>query len=89
MTNTDTRLAAYKARLMNLETARRENAEDRRELRKEMLGAGVSKTEVAGVLLAVKREFESADRKAARTAAEEVADMLGASGSAPLFGAAA
>lgn len=89
MTNTDTRLAGYKARLLRLEDKKREAAEDIKEVKKEMKGAGLSKAEIAGVVLAVKREFESDERKATRTLAEEIADMLAASGDAPLFGAAA
>ena len=88
MTNTDTRLASYKGRLLRLESEKREAAEDIKELRKEMKGAGLSKAEIAGVVLAVKREFESEDKKAARTAAEEIADMLAGEG-VPLFAGAA
>lgn len=87
--NVDQRLAAFKTRALRIETEKREAAEDLKELRKEMKGVGLSKSEIAGVMLAVRREFESEDKRAARTAAEEVADMLAASGDAPLFGAAA
>lgn len=88
MTNVDTRLAGYHDRALRLETSKREVAEDLKELRKEMKGTGLSKTEVAGVFLAVKRSFESDDRKAARTAEEEVAAMLAREGLG-LFAAAA
>lgn len=89
MTNVDQKLAAYHARMLNLETEKRERGADIRDLRKEMKSNGLSKDEIAGITLAVRRSFESADAAAARTAAQEVADMLGASGDAPLFERAA
>lgn len=89
MTGHNGELASYRDRWLRIEMEKRERSEDLRELKKEMLGAGVSKDEVAGVALAVRREFESADRRAKRTEAERIADELAASGAAPLFGAAA
>jgi uncharacterized protein (UPF0335 family) len=89
MSNVDPKLASFKARLLNLETEKRARSEDIADLKKEAKSAGLSKEEIAGFVLAVRREFETADKKASRTAAEEVADMLAASGDAPLFGRAA
>lgn len=89
MSNVDQRLQSYRDRLLRLESEKRERTTDITELRKEMKGSGLSKAEIAGIVLAVRREFESADKKAARTEAELVADQLALSGTAPLFGAAA
>ena len=88
MTNTDPRLASYRDRLLRLETERRENAEDTKELTQEMRKAGLSKSDIRGIKLAIARTFESEDQRADRAAAEAVADMLAASGTAPLFAAA-
>ena len=87
MTNIDTRLASYKARAIQIETSKREAAEDLKELRKEMKSNEITKDEIGGVFLAVKRHFESEEKKATRTAQEAVADMLASEGVA-LFAAA-
>lgn len=87
MSNVDPKLSAYYARVLRLETEKREAAEGLADLGKEMKANGLSADEIAGVKLAVKRSFESAEKAAKRTAAEEVADMLAASGTAPLFAA--
>jgi hypothetical protein len=85
MSNTNAPLLAFKNKVLEIETRKREAAEDMRDLRTEMKSAGVAPHEIAGIMLAVRRSFESDEKTAKRTAAEEVADMLGASGDAPLF----
>lgn len=85
MSNADPKLVSIRDRRFNLEERRREVVEDIKELKKEAKGVGLSKAEVAGIELDVKRKFESAEKKAARTEAEEVADSLALSGGAPLF----
>ncbi len=89
MTNADTKLIAFRDRLTALEQTKRNAAEDGREIVKEMKSLGLSKAEISGVKLAVRRSFESADKAASRTEAEQIADQLALSGDAPLFGAAA
>ncbi len=89
MSNVDPKLIAFRNRLINVAEAKQIAAEDAREITKEMKSIGLDKDEIAGVKLAVRRHFESADKAAARTAAELVADELALSGDAPLFGAAA
>ncbi len=88
MSNVDERLVAYKRRLLALTEEKQRVAEDISELNKEMKGVGVSKDEAAGVKLAVKRSFETADKKATRITAEEIADSLGDYADMPLGKAA-
>lgn len=89
MTNVHQKLAAYRDRWLDLEGEKRDRAEDIKQLRTEMASNRCSKDEIAGVALDVKRQFETPERRAKRTAAEHIADMLGASGDAPLFERAA
>ena len=84
----DERSAAYLARLIRLEEERRDNATDRSELAMEMKGAGLLAEEIAGIKLAVKRHFESDERRAFRETAESVAAALGDFASSPLGDAA-
>ena len=86
--NTDARAASFLARLIQLEDERREYAEDRRELTKEMAGAGLSKDEIAGIKLAVKRHYESEEARAKRVSVEEFAESLGSLRELPLGQAA-
>lgn len=88
MTNADPKLILWFERRYRLEEQRREVAEDIKELRKEGVSTGLLKEEVAGAELEVKRRFMSDKKRAAKTAAEEVADQLALTGS-PLFEAAA
>lgn len=76
-TNQDTRALAFKERLTRLETERRDIAESIRDMSKEMKGVGLTADEVAGVKLAVRRSFETADAKAKRETVEEFASALG------------
>ncbi len=88
MTNTDQRLTSYRDRAIRLETEKRNLAEDLKELWKEAKGNGVSKDEIAGAKLSVKRHFEDDEKRAKRVTAEEVAASLGEFASSPLGGAA-
>ena len=73
----DDKTKAFFDRMLRLETEKREVAEGQRDLAKEMKGVGLGKDEIAGIKLAVRREFESEERKAARESAEAVASALG------------
>lgn len=88
MTNTDTRAAAFLTRLTKLETEKRYLSEDIRELAKEMKGIGMSADEIAGVKLAVRRSFESDEKRVKRETAEEFAASLGGLRDSPLGNAA-
>jgi uncharacterized protein (UPF0335 family) len=88
VSNVDQKLKSYRDRAYRIDQEKRNAANDMRELKAEMKSNGLSKTEIAGVLLWVRQENESDDKKAARQAAQEVADMLAAAG-APLFASAA
>lgn len=70
--------AKYRDRLINLEQEARDIASARADLRVEMKGAGLSKTDIAGIKLAVQRHFETSEKRAERESAEEVAAALGA-----------
>jgi uncharacterized protein (UPF0335 family) len=87
MKNTNSDLAMFAARIIRLETERRERSEDIREVYIEMKGE-CSKSEIAGVRLAVKRSFETDDKMRARLDAEEVAESLGDFANLPLGRAA-
>jgi len=87
VSNTD-RAAAFLARLVNLEQERRENAEDRKELGTEMKAADLTKVEIAGIKLAVKRHFEDDGARALRESVEEFAEALGGFKDTPLGEAA-
>lgn len=88
MSNVDGKTKAYFERAVRIETEKRTLAEDAKELKKEMKGNGLTPEEVSGIALAVKRHFETADKKAKRTAAEDVADALGGFADSPLGAAA-
>lgn len=77
MSNVDSRTKAFFDRMVRLETEKREIAESVRDLAKEMKGVGLLAEEIAGIKLAVKRHFETEDKKATRESAEAVADALG------------
>lgn len=88
MTNTDEKAAAFLARLIRLEDEKRQNAEDRSEVLTEMKSAHLLKEEIAGIKLAVRRHFESEDKRKFRESAEEFADALGPFRDSPLGAAA-
>ena len=88
MSNVDSKTKAYFDRLLRLENEKRDLAETAKDLTKEMKGCGLSKEEISGIKLAVKREFETADKKASREEAEEIADALGGFADSPLGAAA-
>ena len=77
MTNTDEKAAAFLARLIRLEEEKRQNAEDRADVLTEMKSAHLLKEEVAGIKLAVRRHFETDDKRKFRESAEEFAESLG------------
>lgn len=77
MSNIDTKTKSFFDRLLNLESERRDVAESIKDLAKGMKGVGLSKDEIAGIKLAVKRRFESEEKRAARESAEAVAEALG------------
>lgn len=74
--NVDPRHKAFFDRLRNVETQKRDAADDAKDLAAEMKNKGVTPDEIAGIKLAVKRAFESTEKKAKREAAEHVADQL-------------
>ena len=86
--NADTKIAAFYTRWHRLESERRDLAEDIRELRKEMLSAGIPKSDIPGVALAVRRSFESDKARVRRLSAEELAAALGPFADSPLGSAA-
>ncbi len=88
MKNTDTKLGSFLDRIIRLETERRERAEDIKEIYVEMKGRDLTKAEIAGVRLAVKRSFETDAKLQARLSAEEVAASLGHLLGTPLADAA-
>jgi len=88
MSNVDSKTNAYYQRMARLEAEKRTLIMDMRELKKEMKSGGIGVDEIAGIMLAVRRSFEDADKKAKRTAAENVADALGGFSDSPLGAAA-
>ena len=88
MSNIDGKTRSYHDRLLALENSRRELGEDIKELMTEAKSAGFSKDEIAGIKLAVRRSFETEDKKAARLSAEEFAKALGDFADLPLGTAA-
>lgn len=93
MSNVDQKLLAFRARAINIKRPVKEAQaiakDDLADLRKEMKSAGCSKAEISGVMQSADQSFDDSDKIEARNAARDVADMLAASGSAPLFGAVA
>jgi uncharacterized protein (UPF0335 family) len=88
MTNVDARAQAFLNRLTKLEQEKRNLSEDIKDLSKEMKGVDMSADEIAGVKLAVRRSFESDEKRAKRETVEEFASSLGAFGDSPLGQAA-
>jgi len=77
MKNTNSHLGWFRDRIIRLETERRERAEDIKEVYVEMKARDLTKAEIAGVRLAVRRSFETDAKLQARLSAEEVAASLG------------
>jgi hypothetical protein len=77
MRNTDDKAAPYVARLIKLETERRERSEDIKELMVEARSAGLLKEEIAGIKLASRRHFETYEKRLFRESVEEIAAALG------------
>ena len=88
MTNTDERAASFLTRLIALEEVKRGVADDRADLLTEMKSAHLLKEEVAGIKLAVRRHFESQEKRVFRVSAEEFAESLGELRDTPLGNAA-
>lgn len=88
MTNTDERALAFKDRLIRLEETKREIAEDMKDLALEMKSAGLLKEEMAGIKLAVRRHFESQEKRKFRESVEDFAAALGDFKDLPLGAAA-
>lgn len=88
MTDRERALAKYRDRMVAIEQERRDRSDDLREIAVEMKSAGLTKAEVAGVKLAVRRHFEDEQKRAARESAEEIAEALGALADTPLGEAA-
>jgi len=84
----DADLARFRDRLVNLTEIKLATAEDIKEVGVEMRAARLKKEDIAGVRLAVKRHFESAEKREFRETAEEVADKLGPFASSALGAAA-
>lgn len=84
MNMTDGKSVAYRDRMIKLEETKREHAEDIKDLAREMKGCGLLAEEVAGIKLAVKRHFETAEKRVFRESAESFADALGAYRDSPL-----
>jgi uncharacterized protein (UPF0335 family) len=88
MKNTDAKLGSFRDRIIRLETERRERAEDIKEIYVEMKCCNLTKAEIAGVRLAVKRSFETDTKMRDRLDAEDVAASLGDYADLPLGRAA-
>lgn len=84
----DGKTAQYRDRFHRIETDRRELAEDFKELKTEAKSAGFSKEEIAGIILSVKRSFETEEKRVSRITSEQVADALGDFANLPLGAAA-
>ena len=63
-------------------------ADDRADLLTEMKSAHLLKEEIAGIKLAVRRHFESQEKRVFRVSAEEFAESLGELRDTPLGAAA-
>ena len=75
MTNVDPKLASYRDRILNLETAKRAAAEDIKEVKVEMKSGGYTDIQIGGVLKSVKRSLTSAAKRAREKAIENEADQ--------------
>lgn len=87
MTN-DNKAQTFKARLIRLEQERLDNAEAKKDLAAEMKSQKLLKEEIAGVKLAVKRHFETQEKKEFRESVESFAEALGDFRDSPLGAAA-
>ena len=87
MTNVDPRLSSFRDRARNVRDEKKQAAALERDLKAEMKGAGLSKSDIAGIYMSLKVEEMDQDKRQDYEAACAVADMLAGSG-APLFEAA-
>jgi len=71
--NVDERLQSFVTRVVNLETEKRERAEDIREVYSEAKSAG---HDIPALRIVVKRALESADKRAKRETAEQIAESM-------------
>ena len=69
MTN-DNKAHTFKARLIRLEQERLDNLEAKKDLASEMKSQNLLKEEIAGIKLAVKRHFETQEKKEFRESVE-------------------
>lgn len=81
VTNTDEKASRFYDRAIRLEQEKRERAEDIKELYAEAKSSGLLAEEIAGIKLAVRRHFETDEKRKKRESAEEFAAALG-----PLLG---
>ncbi len=88
MSNTDQKAVTFKERLIRLEQERLDNAEAKKDLGAEMKSANLLKEEIAGIKLAVKRHFETQERRVFRESVESFAEALGDFKDSPLGAAA-
>lgn len=88
ISNTDERASSIRDRLIKLEIDKPECAEDIRELFIEAKSAGLLKEEIAGIKLAVRRHFETQDKRIFRESVESFAAALGPMSDTPLGTAA-
>jgi hypothetical protein len=86
--NTDERAHTFKERLIRLEQERLDNAEAKKDLGAEMKSANLLKEEIAGIKLAVKRHFETQEKREFRESVESFAEALGDFKDLPLGAAA-
>lgn len=86
--NSNSDLARFRDRLINLQEEINAARDAVKDVGVEMKSAGLSKAEIRGVKLAVKRRFEDEEKREARESAEEIADALGAFASSDLGKAA-
>lgn len=78
----------YYDRYQRVEAARIEVIQDTKDITQEMRSAGLTKVEILGIKIAARRSFMTAEKLELQTSAEQLADELAASGTAPLFSAA-
>lgn len=83
MTNDD-KAQTFKARLIRIEQERLDNAEAKKDLASEMKSQHLLKEEIAGIKLAVKRHFETSEKKTFRESVESFAEALGDFRDSPL-----
>jgi hypothetical protein len=88
MTNYDEKSIRFRDRLIRLEQERLDNVEAKKDLAAEMKDQKLLKEEIAGIKLAVKRHFETTEKKTYRESVESFAESLGSFRDSPLGAAA-